>query len=45
MDTFKEWLFITPQNKVDALVDYLENQVTLLPCISADKVSTNPTSA
>lgn len=38
MDTFKEWLFITPQNKVDALVDYLENQVTLLPCISADKI-------
>lgn len=42
METFHEWMFVTPPEKVDTLVDYLEEQVALLPCLLADKIRVLP---
>jgi len=38
MDTFKEWVFVTPEDQVEKLIDFLEEKVTVLPCLLADKI-------
>ena len=37
MSTVKEWLFIAPEHQIAKLVDFLEVQIGLLPCVPATK--------
>jgi len=37
MSTVKEWLFIAPEHQIAKLIDFLEVQIGLLPCVPAAK--------
>ena len=37
MSSVKEWLFIAPEHQIAKLVDFLEVQIGLLPCVPAAK--------
>ena len=39
MDSFKEWVFVTPEEHVALLVHFLEQEVVRLPCLQPKKVS------
>lgn len=38
MDSIKEWIFVTPQEKVPRLINFLEQELVALPCVLARKV-------
>ena len=38
MSSIKEWLFIAPEHQIAKLIDFLEIQIGLLPCVPAAKV-------
>ncbi len=33
MDTFKEWVFVTPEDQRDVLANFLEQKVGMLSCL------------
>ena len=37
MSSVKEWLFIAPEHQIARLIDFLEVQIGLLPCVPAAK--------
>jgi hypothetical protein len=40
MDSFREWVFITPEEHIPLLVHFLEREVVRLPCLQPKKVGT-----
>lgn len=38
MDSVKEWIFVTPRDKVPRLINFLEEELVALPCVLARKV-------
>lgn len=38
MDSIKEWIFVTPKEKVPRMVNFLEEELVALPCVLARKM-------